>query len=205
MASLVGPQFHGSQTFTANGTFTVPDNVGQITVTAVGGGGSGAASTGASSASTPLYPGGAGGICIKTFDVVSGQQYTVTIGAGGAYVSLGTTLTGNPGGATTFSGNGVSMSAAGGLGGLATSDNFTFVQSTGGDYNTQSGHPVSTYVGGTSQPGESSLFGVGGASKSGADVSGVGGGIGAGGGALSSGSTSWGSGPGGSGQVVVEW
>ena len=212
MATLVIPQAHGSQSFTTAGTysFTVPlSNVSQITVIAQGGGGGGSASTSTYSDSTWLEVGGAGGVCIKTVSVTGGEVFTVVVGAAGAYGSLGTNVAGGNGGASTFSGNGVSMSAAGGLGGVPTDTDTwpTAVASSGGDYNYPAVPGLPSYAGDqqTASAGMASLFANGGANASGSNVSGGSGTEGSGGGSLSGGSSNWGSGTGGAGVVIVIW
>ncbi len=75
--TLTGGPTLNSQTFTNNGTFTVPAGVTSIQVEAVGGGGGG----GTDSAQEP---GGGGGAYARSFVAVSpSQQHSVTIGAGG--------------------------------------------------------------------------------------------------------------------------
>ena len=204
MAEFAVPQVHGSQLFTTAGafTFTVPSSyVGQIMVIAQGAGGGG---SGSNSAPAPQFVGGRGAICVKTISVTGGEQFTGTIGAGGAYYELGTSGAGGNGGATTFTGTGVSMSAGGGLGGecqdMITAPN----AATGGDYNCPGDQPASLNYNSATK-GSDSLFGLGGANASGVNVSGASGGPGAGGGALTSGSSTWGSGTGGPGAVLVIW
>lgn len=109
---------HGSQLFTANGTFTVPANVTQITVQAVGGGGGG---MGLSAAEYYTVLGANSGTLITaTLSVTPNQQYSVTIGAGGTG-SLGGT-SGATGGTTSF---GSVISASGGTGGFVENTNST--------------------------------------------------------------------------------
>lgn len=75
---------HGTQTFTSDGTFTVPDGVTKILVTACGGGAS-------CNGSTDRYnAGGQGGACIckKAFSVTPGSKIPITVGKGGVYVHL---------------------------------------------------------------------------------------------------------------------
>lgn len=84
---------HGTQTFTANGAFTVPDGVTKILVTACGGG----ASCNAGS-SDNLAAGGQGGACIykKAFNVTPGQRISITVGKGGIYEHETGGVAGNP-------------------------------------------------------------------------------------------------------------
>lgn len=67
---------HGNQVFTASGSFTVPSNVTQVVLTAIGGGGS--------SNSSSSYPGGWGGAAVGLLAVSPGTVLTVTVGAGAA-------------------------------------------------------------------------------------------------------------------------
>lgn len=86
-------QAHGTQTFTSDGTFTVPAGVTKILVTACGGG----ASCNRGSSSTQAA-GGQGGACIfkKAFKVTPGQKIPITIGKGGIYESRTGGVAGNP-------------------------------------------------------------------------------------------------------------
>lgn len=75
-------QAHGTQTFTSDGTFTVPSGVTKIWVTAAAGGQAGQRS---SKANRTGGGGGAGGDCIlkKAFSVAPEQVILITIGKGG--------------------------------------------------------------------------------------------------------------------------
>lgn len=86
-------QAHGSQTFTKNGTFTVPAGVTKILVTACGGGAS--CNHGSSS---DYAAGGQGGACIykKAFQVTPGQKISITVGEGGIYERITGGVAGNP-------------------------------------------------------------------------------------------------------------
>ena len=114
-----------NRAFKTSGTFT-PTVSGLYTVIVIGAGGSGgsARSYGTSHVAT-ASGGGAGGTSIKTLALVSGQSYTVTVGAGGAArtTTSGTgisAINGIDGGVTSFSGSGIStISVTGGAGGLA--------------------------------------------------------------------------------------
>lgn len=71
----------GIQIFTSNGTFTVPENVGVIYISACGGGGGGAGGQNSYAGGG----GGGGGIIYKyPAFVTPGQQIAITVGAGGA-------------------------------------------------------------------------------------------------------------------------
>ena len=79
---------HGTQTFTSDGTFTVPAGVTKILVTACGGG----ASCSWTSSSSLYVAGGQGGACIckKAFKVTPGQKISITVGKGGDYSNVNT-------------------------------------------------------------------------------------------------------------------
>jgi hypothetical protein len=98
--------------FKAAGVYqwTVPVGVTRVHVEVRGGGGSGAFGT----LDTGAGGGGAGGISKRLVPVTPGSTVTVTVGAGGAYVTAVNTA-GNPGGSSSF---GTHCSATGGAGGL---------------------------------------------------------------------------------------
>lgn len=114
--------FGDSVTFVSDGTFTVPDGVTKIKVTAVGAGGGGAV--------IELFAagGGGGGACIVgTYDVTAGEDIAITIGVGG---EGGTedNLNGSAGSATVV---GNLVTAAGGGGGISDADDPNLTMSTG--------------------------------------------------------------------------
>ena len=85
-------------------TFTVPDLVSSIDIVCIGGGGGGCHN---------FWDDGAGGgggglVWANSISVSSGQQYNITVGAGGANTQNG--------GNTSFSGNGINIIAYGGGG-----------------------------------------------------------------------------------------
>jgi hypothetical protein len=102
-----------TQVLTASsGTWTVPNNITNITVTVFGGGGGG--SRGDQTNGFPVYQlpgknGGSGGFGIVQLSVIPGNSYSYTIGSGGTGSNSGT---GTNGGSTTFLG----LTATGGLG-----------------------------------------------------------------------------------------
>jgi len=96
---------HGSQTFTSNGTFTVPAYVTEITVVEVGGGGGGC-EYGASICTNGMP----GQVTTVQLAVTPGEQFSVTIGSGGT--GGANSSPGNAGGTTSFG----SYNAAGGDG-----------------------------------------------------------------------------------------
>ncbi len=126
----------GTDTITESETWTVPANVRSIDIFLVGGGASPM-----TSANEKRNPGGGGGYTktYKGISVTPGQQFTVTIGAGGAsgYAS------GNAGNVTTFG----SYSAEGGKPGTAV----TFASGS-----------VNYYKGGDGGSGGGSINGTGG-------------------------------------------
>jgi hypothetical protein len=99
------------QTFTADGTWTMPANAVYVDITAVGGGGAG----GVGSATDGEGGGGGGGsgalrrVQMPASELVT--PLTITIGAGGDLVSLGN------GGQTLVQGAALSIAAPGGAGG----------------------------------------------------------------------------------------
>ena len=195
--------------FTTNGTWTVPAGVSSITVQAWGGGGSGGSGTGGG---TKIGGGGGGGggfiNCIN-IPVSAGQVFNINVGAGGNAVSNNNI--GNPGGNSTITSGGLTITAFGGNGGT---------NNTGGTANGGSGSVVgfggttNIFNGGTGatnqgQPGGGGGAGAGtinngnstttGTGATGANLGGAGGNGGASNGNGSAGSTIGGGG-GGAGQ-----
>ena len=78
---------HGVQTFTSNGTFTVPKGVYKILVTAAGGGQAGFVGKMLGASTYRYYggKGGNGGDCIfkQPYNVTPGQVINITVGKGG--------------------------------------------------------------------------------------------------------------------------
>ena len=149
----------GQQIFTSSGTFTVPANVTSIDIFCVGGGGGGHYSSTTASSEHQLMSGGGGGggytATKKSVSVTPGQQYTVTVGAGGKggyreYVggrydyhyavngsssSFGSLCSANGGNRSWFRDTGGYLRATlGGSGGSAGGGNYTYNgASDGGD------------------------------------------------------------------------
>ncbi|EGG1260533.1 phage tail protein [Salmonella enterica subsp. enterica serovar Derby] len=99
-ASAAAPANHSHyQFFTANGTFTVPDGVTQVFVEMLGGGGGGGGHT--SNTDGLLYCSGgnagkSGEPEIAIVPVIAGNNYPVTVGAGGASGAGGVLPNSNP-------------------------------------------------------------------------------------------------------------
>jgi len=113
--------------------WTVPANVSKVYVEVRGGGGSGAFGGDGSSTTGP-GGGGGGGISNRLCTVVPGSIITVTVGAGGAFVSTEGEA-GLPGGTSSF---GSFCSATGGRGGVMNGGALGGVGS-GGDFNASLG------------------------------------------------------------------
>lgn len=202
---------HGAQTFTSDGTFTVPTGVTKILVTAFGAGGGG----GRYDAS-----GGQGGdrVIKKVYSVVSGTVIPITIGKGGAGAKASNGAKGNDGGATVIGnivtldggGGGTSKSHRGSPGGSAAMNGMDSPMANGGLKGSDTYYSDNTYEGGG---GGGAGFGRGGdggyATTGNYAGDGRAGGIGAGGGA--GGRSRDGSkyngdgGKGGDGIVIIEW
>ncbi len=122
---------------------------GRYLVTAIGGGGSGAAN------GTAAGCGGAGGFAQSLWDLAAGFSLVLTCGAGGAEVTT-TNTNGNAGGATTVSGSGLTtLTANGGAGGVQS-----YAGSAGG---TASGGNVINVTGGSGFKGGGAVgvYGIG--------------------------------------------
>lgn len=180
-----------SQTFTSNGTFTVPDRVNKVIVEGCGAGGSGGGGGGAVAGANSGGGGGGGsGAPWRTVkvDVTPGASISVVISgagtAGAAGSNLGTSGTnGGNGSSSTFGsitfyggggGTGGGGSASGGAGGVAIT---TYTQSPYGG----SGGAGTTGSGAVGADGMLSSGYSGGSGGLGAGVGGGGGGAGGGG------------------------
>ncbi len=161
------------QIFNASNTFTVPDGVSRITVEAWGAGGGGAVNSAGGG-------GGGGAYARGVLNATPAQQFTLTVGTGGAASTAG--------GSTTFSGNSFSFTVAGGAGANTTNGGAggALTSSFTGTY---VGTPVSFgggsgAVGVTNGSGNGRLGGGGGGSglfnATGGNASGGSGGIGTG-------------------------
>ncbi len=92
-------------------SFTVPGGITEITVECWGAGGGGGRST---SDNTGRGGGGGGAYATKTFVVIPGEMYSLTVGAGGSGGNL--TALQNSGGSSFFGANVVLASGGGGVG-----------------------------------------------------------------------------------------
>ncbi|MEX2640206.1 MAG: invasin domain 3-containing protein, partial [Balneolales bacterium] len=110
-----------TEVFTADGDFTVPAGVSNITVEVWGGGGGGARAGG----------GGAGGYARSVLPITSGTVLPFTVGAGGAEDAAGGT-TAFDGGVVAASGGQAGGVTAGGAGGSGTAGEISFTGGTGG-------------------------------------------------------------------------
>lgn len=122
LAVLVGVSVANAQvtvTFDTPGTtnWTVPTGVTSITVEAWGGGGGGG---GLGTSSTNARGGGGGAYAQSLLAVTPGDNYTLTVGAGGAGGAAGANP-GSAGGASTFGSGPLVRAAGGSLGSAATS------------------------------------------------------------------------------------
>lgn len=147
-------QFNNIASFTASGTFVVPDAVTQVRVRLVGGGGGGAPG----SATQAGSGGGAGGYAEGVFTVTPGQLVAVTVGAGGSGQAASSGTGGGWGGASSF---GSYCSATGGNGGALGSN-----VSPGGNGGVGSGGQINMQggIGSDASPGSTAWGGLGGAS-----------------------------------------
>jgi len=200
-----------SQLFTSTGSFTVPTGVTTLFITAVGGGGGGG------SGDTNVGGGGGGGgaFVIKAgVKVTAGNSYTVTIGAHG--VGVGGANDGTAGTSTSFPADNVTLTCAGGGGGLkyssggtggaggVASGSYSASGATAGSPVVTAGGTGGTRTGEPAGGGAGSPFGVGGVPVV-DSAGGVGTGYGVGGAGGSEGSSYQTGGNGTDGLVFIEW
>jgi hypothetical protein len=148
------------------GSWTVPNGISKIRVVVAGGNGGVGGGHSCTGGNSWGGGGGTGGLCLKDVTVVAGQTYTVVNGANGAngaYHNDGGWESGYAGTASSFSGNGVSMTALGGSGGAAgIGGGCTGAGGAGGAGGTSSGGTVNnTGSSGTNGSGSSSGITVG--------------------------------------------
>lgn len=196
------------QIFTSSGTFTAPAGVTKVYLTMVGGGASGGGGTAISIGGGG--GGGGGSVVNRPYSVTGGNNYTVTIGAGGSAVSGNSA--GNDGGDTSFDSSVVAKGGKAGQSGSSTSaggaggGSLNAVLGAGGVGNVSGGNgAAASSSGSVGGGGGGTPFGAGGngadsspaAAQSGGANTGAGGGGGYNGGGNS--------GAGGSGLVIVMW
>ena len=154
--------------FQQSQTWACPSEMEAI-VFVIGAGGSGAFNKSANSSSS--CAGGGGGGCVVSKLTLSAQNYTLTIGSGGQYVSTASGVNGNAGGSSVMSGSGMTtMTAGGGTGGKVNS------ASTATAGGSASGGTLMNNVGGgvvTQANGQFTASGGGGVSLWGGNADGV--------------------------------
>ena len=162
----------GTVAFITSGTWTCPAGVTSVQVECWGGGGAGGSATKIST--TSGGGGGGGGAYVKanTVAVTAGNNYTVTVGAGGIS-SLSAAV---PGGDTSFAGDSSTITAKGGGGAPPVTDNAGaagahVTGSTVGDLNNEGGDGIIGVKGANGYGGG----GGGGAGNQSPNASGVGG------------------------------
>jgi PKD repeat protein len=134
--------------FNGSGSFTVPPGVTCLKVEAWGGGGGGGGSQNSTFQNRFGGGGGGGGFSTGYLAASTGQNYTVTVGAGGTVAS---NAAGGTGGTTTVTGTAGAISAVGGNGGQPST------AATGG-----AGGIGNTFTGGAGGTGTSNGAGGGG-------------------------------------------
>lgn len=194
-------QAHGTQTFTKDGTFTVPDGVHKILVTAFGAGGSGYD-----------YDGGQGGdfVIKKAFMVTPNDSLSITVGKGELKKDGGATVIGN---LITLEGGGrggVKRNHKGALGGTTVNHVEAAAQNTVFANGGLRGATNTSSSGGPGGYGGGAGYGRGGNGAKGntkylKGLDGEDGGIGAGGGGGGYGDILGTPGIGGNGIVIIEW
>ena len=194
-------QAHGTQTFTSDGTFTVPDGVTKILVTAFGAGGSGY-----------NYNGGQGGdfVIRKAFMVTPNDSLSITVGKGNLNNYCGASVIGN---LITLAGGckgGKKRNHKGALGGTTVNSVEVAAQNTVFAHGGLRGTDNTSSSGGPGGSGGGAGYGRGGDGANGntgyyVGFNGENGGIGAGGGGGGHGSSMGTPGIGGDGIVIIEW
>ena len=98
-------------------TYSVPNGVTQVQVTARGAGGAGGSGHYDANDVYAGAGGGSGYITTSSFTVTPGQNFTITVGAGGKAAAANSGTVGGAGQASSFVGNGKNVTGNGGLGG----------------------------------------------------------------------------------------
>ncbi len=117
IAALAPPETFerwGFSIFTASGSQVIPSGAQYFILACGGGGAGGQRSTGSVNSDTKAVGGNGGSAVWQEGSASSQLTLTVTIGAGG---TRGTNVAGGSGGATTVTGSGTNITAAGGAGG----------------------------------------------------------------------------------------
>ena len=150
---------------TTSKTWTVPTGVTQIGVLAIGGGQSGSVEGNLPDGYSRFVFGGfCGHVATGAFDVSAGQKFSVTIGAGGTSPVfdngdiMNSDIRPKSGGKTSFSGNGILLSANGGgvAEGASLGGNGFYGNGRLGRYNATSSNQYSNLVGDTLPFGKTS-------------------------------------------------
>lgn len=142
------------QTFTANGTFTVPAGVSEIAVYAVGGGGSGAAGAAGSPSASGRGGGGGGGGSAGIFwhyPVTTGATYSVVVGGTNTASSFGSTIL-----VAAAGNNGNGQNGGGAVASTSTATNYQ-VLPAGGNSSGGSGENAVYNTNGISAAGQANL------------------------------------------------
>ncbi|MDP2067497.1 MAG: hypothetical protein Q8K04_00905, partial [Lutibacter sp.] len=153
-----------TQTFDANGTFTVPAGVTSVTVKAWGAGGGGGGSANVNNATGG--GGGGGSYATKTsVAVVPGNTYSITVGSGGIG-GINTGTNGTAGGFSTVTFGTNTITAAGGGGGTGgVLGLLAGTKGLGGSNGTSIGTII--YKGGDGANGSGGVYGGGGGGAAG--------------------------------------
>lgn len=214
--SGIGQGFSNVTLLTAGTSWTIPDGVTRWKVTLVGAGGQGGGCP--TTRQRIGNGGGSGGVAIKVFSKVDGQNsMSYSIGIGGS--TAGTNATGQSGTSTTATYNSLTATANGGAGGLTSG-----TENGGGDGGSATNGDINLIgfkgsSGGASNSNNTALHGEGGSSPlgfgqggtyngivSGGDgIAGEGYGSGGSGGKTGSSTTARAGGPGAQGCIFVEW
>lgn len=145
--AVVTPVYTRAKMLLSSGTFN-PEVTGMHRAILVGAGGTGALNlynSGGTNIAVNASGGGAGGLSIVDFYAIAGSAYSFVAGAPGAAILGNSPAAGNSGGASTFSGPGISLTCNGGGGGNFNSQLNLAVAGAvggtafGGDYNYQGG------------------------------------------------------------------
>lgn len=188
--SILSGDLDRNQVFTSSGTFTAPTGVTEVFVTLIAGGGGGG---GRDAPDTHGAGGGGGGGSTANYQytVIPGNDYTVTIGAGG---TGGTNANGNDGSASLFG----TLPVSGGKGGLKGAAGAGGVGGKGGGQGTDATSDTGgTGAAGISSSGGNGATGAKGGGAGGGSVGGTGGSGGSGNGDNGDNGTGYGSGGGG--------